>query len=177
MTTYEMIEWYYDCMDMLANGGCDEEEEKALRLDLAATETALFSKADNIEFIVLKQKEKEAVIKARIAAYTEELARLRVKKLTTENTFERLKGMIIGIVKTIGKPSKSGNMQLKTDTNSFTIINKPSALEITQPNIVPSEFLVVTTTYDKAAMRKAVLLEGGETIWGKCPTKESLLIR
>ena len=85
-------------------------------------------------------------------------------------------GAIINMVDLLGTPNKSGNHQIKTTTDSYTIYEGDGSLEITDEESVPDEFLKLVQSIDKRKLRKHIIEKGGKTEYAKVAKKTRLRI-
>lgn len=162
-TTVELLDEYFDLQeDIDFLDGESEPGVVALLERREAVERDLFQKTDNIQHIILEKRKAQAIIDAQIEVYLAEVNRLRKKKRALGNAWVRLQELIMTIVKSLGKANKSGNPQLKVDTNSYTIIQMNGALEVFDEEKIPNNFIKMEQKIDSGALRKHIIELGGE---------------
>ena len=123
-STYELVSHYLDLRLMLdINPEMDDNEKEKINNHLKEIENDMLNKTDRLQWVLNKMKESEYSIKATIDAHKDTVSKLREKKKSILNAKERIKNLIMSIVEHKGETNRSGNLQLKTDTESYTIVN------------------------------------------------------
>lgn len=186
-TTFELVDEYFRlCQDKEyieeynnknPDDPIDNSQLDEVSNQLAVVEENMVQKIENIEHVLLRKDEALAIIDASIDTYNKHLKRLKTKRKSISNGWDRLQGLIKKMVNTIGMENKSGNRQLKTDTITYTVYHSPGKLEITDNDSIPSNFQEVQVKTDMARLRKHVIKEGGETEYATVPNEERLRIR
>ena len=186
-TTFELVDEYFRlCQDKEyieeynnknPDDPIDNSQLDEVSNQLAVVEENMVQKIENIEYVLLRKDEALAIIDASIDTYNKHLKRLKTKRKSISNGWDRLQGLIKKMVNTIGMENKSGNRQLKTDTITYTVYHSPGKLEITDNDSIPSNFQEVQVKTDMARLRKHVIKEGGETEYATVPNEERLRIR
>jgi len=118
-TTYNLVSQYLDLRLMLDLELDEDEKSKEETLKhLETIEKAMLDKTEKLHWVLNKMKESEYSIKATIDAHRDTVNKLRDKQKSILNSKERIKSLIMTIVEYQGKENTSGNLQLKTDTES-----------------------------------------------------------
>ena len=177
-TTYELVGQYLDLRLMI---DLELEEDDALKKEtlnqIKLVEKQLVDKTEKLHWVLNKMKESEYSIKATIDAHRDTVNKLRDKQKSILNSKERIKSLIMTIVEHQGKENINGNLQLKTDTESYTIIDGYGPVEFDNEEELPSVFKKFELRVDKKGLRKNVLEYNGETPYAKCPKIRRLTIR
>lgn len=174
-TTRELLDEYFELAWYESQEELDEEGRKAMARDKSQIEMKLLQKVENIHHVIVSQKETVEQAKARQKVYQEEADRLRARVKSMESAWKRMKWLIMQIVEVQGKENQSGNMQLKTDLATYTVVPVWGALEmLTEP---PDEFISLVEKVDNRAIRQTVIDAGGKTEYGVCERKPTLRIR
>lgn len=177
-TTYNLVSQYLDLRLMLDLELDEDDESKEETLKhLETIEKAMLDKTEKLHWVLNKMKESEYSIKATIDAHRDTVNKLRDKQKSILNSKERIKSLIMTIVEYQGKENISGNLQLKTDTESYTIIDGYGPVEFDNEEDLPSIFKKYELKVDKKGLRKNVLEYDGETPYAKCPKIRRLTIR
>ena len=156
---YELATGYKN-IEYLIELGEDKEELEAV---LNSLDAEIEDKAENIAKII-KNYEGD------IAAFKEEEKRIAERRRTLEDIVKRLKEYLFNNMKLTGKT------KFKKGTFSFNIAKNPASVEITNADIISSDYKVLTELIDK----KAILtdLKEGKDIQGAIlKQNESLRIR
>jgi len=180
-TTYDLVSQYLDLrlmLDLEFDGyELDEHSEKETLKQLDRIEKAMLDKTEKLHWVLNKMKESEFSIKATIEAHRDTVNKLRDKQKSILNSKERIKGLIMSIVEQTGKENANGNLQLKTDTESYTIVNAFGPVEFGNEDDLPSIFKKYELKVDKKGLRKNVLEYDGNTPYANCPKIRRLTIR
>ena len=156
---YELSTGYKNIEYLLENG----EDNEELAAVLNSLDAEIEDKAENIAKIL---KNNEADIKA----FKEEEKRLAERRKALENSNKRLKEYLEDNMKMTGKT------KFKKGTFSFNIAKNPASVEITNVDIISSDYKVLTETLDKKAILQD--LKNGKDIQGAIlKQSESLRIR
>ena len=156
---YELSTGYKNIEYLLENG--EDNEELQAVLDSLGEE--IEDKAENIAKIL---KNNEADIKA----FKEEEKRLAERRKALENSNKRLKEYLEDNMKMTGKT------KFKKGTFSFNIAKNPPSVEITNVDIISSDYKVLTETLDKKSILED--LKNGKDVQGAIlKQSESLRIR
>jgi len=156
---YELSTGYKNIEYLLENG--EDNEELVAVLNSLGEE--IEDKAENIAKIL---KNNEADIKA----FKEEEKRLSERRKALENSNKRLKQYLEDNMKMTGKT------KFKSGTFSFNIVKNSPSAEITNANIISSDYKVLTETLDKKAILQD--LKNGKDVQGAIlKQSESLRIR
>lgn len=132
---YELTTGYKNIEYLIEMGESTEELEAVLNSIGGEIE----DKAENIAKII---KNNEADIKA----FKEEEKRIAERRKTLENDVKRLKEYLFNNMKMTGKT------KFKRGTFSFNIAKNPASVEITNADIISSDYKVLTETLDKRAI-------------------------
>ena len=177
-TTYDLVTQYLDLRLML---DLELEEDDILRektlKEIETVEKAMLNKTEKLHWVLNKMKESEFSIKATIDAHRDTVNRLRNKQKSILNSKERIKSLIMSIVEHKGEENINGNLHLKTDTESYTIIDGYGTVEFDNEEDLPSVFKKYELKVDKKGLRKNVLESNGDTPYAKCPKIRRLSIR
>jgi hypothetical protein len=178
-TTYEIIdsiielqEWV-DYPELRPEDITDEEISEGLE---KLGQLAL-RKADNIHWVLAKLDENESALNGMLETHRNYVKTLVQKKQSMHNAKERLRGLIMITVDLIGTANKSGNLQLKTLTDSYTVVNGDGKLEITDESKIPTQYLKLTQSIDRKELRNHVIEKGGATDCAIVPKKKRLHVR
>lgn len=156
---YELSTGYKNIEYLLENG--EDNEELQAVLDSLGEE--IEDKAENIAKI-LKNNESD------IKAFKEEEKRLAERRKVLENSNNRLKEYLEENMKMTGKT------KFKSGAFSFNIAKNPASVEITNVDIISSDYKVLTETLDKKAILQD--LKDGKDVQGAIlKQSESLRIR
>ena len=156
---YELSTGYKNIEYLLENGENNEE----LAAVLNSLDAEIEDKAENIAKIL---KNNEADIKA----FKEEEKRLAERRKALENSNKRLKEYLEENMKMTGKT------KFKKGTFSFNIAKNPASVEITNVDIISSDYKVLTETLDKKAILQD-LKDGKDVQGANLKQSESLRIR
>ena len=177
-TTYELVGQYLDLrliMDLEQEEDDDSRDDVLRQIELV--EKQLVDKTEKLHWVLNKMKESEYSIKATIDAHRDTVNKLRDKQKSILNSKERIKSLIMTIVDHQGKENTSGNLQLKTDTESYTIVDGYGPVEFDNEDDLPSIFKKYELKVDKKGLRKNVLEYDGKTPYAECPKIRRLTIR
>ena len=156
---YELSTGYKNVEYLLENG----EDNEELAAVLNSLDAEIEDKAENIAKIL---KNNEADIKA----FKEEEKRLAERRKALENSNKRLKEYLEENMKLTGKT------KFKKGTFSFNIAKNPASVEITNVDIISSDYKVLTEILDKKAILQD--LKDGKDVQGAILKQgESLRIR
>lgn len=156
---YELSTGYKNIEYLLENG--EDNEELAAVLNSLGEE--IEDKAENIAKIL---KNNEADIKA----FKEEEKRLAERRKVLENSNKRLKEYLEENMKMTGKT------KFKSGTFSFNIAKNPASVEITNVDMISSDYKTYTEVLDKKAILQD--LKDGKDVQGAILKQtESLRIR
>ena len=156
---YELATGYKNIEYIIELGGNEEE----LNAVLNSLDAEIEDKAENIAKII-KNYEGD------IAAFKEEEKRIAERRRKLENIVKRLKEYLFNNMKLTGKT------KFKKGTFSFNIAKNPASVEITNADIISSDYKVLTETLDKKAILQD--LKDGKDIQGAIlKQSESLRIR
>ena len=144
---YELTTGYKNIEYLIEMGESTEELEAVLNSIGGEIE----DKAENIAKII---KNNEADIKA----FKEEEKRIAERRRTLENDVKRLKEYLFNNMKLTGKT------KFKKGTFSFNIAKNPASVEITNVDIISSDYKVLTETLDKKAILQD--LKNGKDVQG-----------
>lgn len=179
VTTYEIIdsiiemqEWV-DFPELRPENMTDEEISEGLK----KLGTLAIHKAGNIHWVLTKLDENENAINGMLETHRNYVKALVQKKQSMQNAKERLRGLIMSMVDLMGLPNKSGNRQLKTLTDSYTIVKGDGKLEVTDESKIPNQFLRITQHVDRKELRNHVIENGGTTDYAVVPKKKRLHVR
>tara|TARA_Y100000361_G_scaffold132861_1_gene130627 strand:+ start:12811 stop:13383 length:573 start_codon:yes stop_codon:yes gene_type:complete len=178
LTTYQIIDTFIELQEMLDYPELRPEDttEEEIEKGLAELANVALKKTENIHWVLSKLDENEKALDAMLQVHRNYIKSLMNKKDSLHNGRERLKSMIINMVDLLGTPNKSGNHQIKTTTDSYTIYEGDGSLEITDEESVPDEFLKLVQSIDKRKLRKHVIEKGGKTEYAKVAKKTRLRI-
>ena len=156
---YEIATGYKNIEYLLENG----EDSEELAAVLNSLDAEIEDKAENIAKLI-KNYESD------INAFKEEEKRIAERRRTLENDVKRLKEYLFNNMKLTGKT------KFKKGTFSFNIAKNPASLEITNVDIISSDYKVLTETLDKKAILQD--LKDGKDVQGAILKQtESLRIR
>ena len=144
---YELSTGYKNIEYLLENG--EDSEELAAVLNSLGEE--IEDKAENIAKLI-KNYESD------FNAFKEEEKRIAERRRTLENDVKRLKEYLFNNMKLTGKT------KFKKGTFSFNIAKNPASLEITNVDIISSDYKVLTETLDKKAILQD--LKSGKDVQG-----------
>ena len=156
---YELATGYKNIEYIIELGGNEEE----LNAVLNSLDAEIEDKAENIAKII-KNYEGD------IAAFKEEEKRIAERRRKLENDVKRLKQYLEDNMKMTGKT------KFKSGTFSFNIAKNPASVEITNVDIISSDYKVLTETIDKKAILQD-LKEGKDVQGAILKQNESLRIR
>ena len=156
---YELSTGYKNIEYLLENG--ENNEELQAVLDSLGEE--IEDKAENIAKLI-KNYESD------INAFKEEEKRIAERRRTLENDVKRLKEYLFNNMKMTGKT------KFKKGTFSFNIAKNPASVEITNVDIISSDYKTYTEVLDKKAILQD--LKNGKDVQGAILKQgESLRIR
>ena len=127
--------------------------------------------------MLAKLDENESALNGMLETHRNYVKTLVQKKQSMHNAKERLRGLIMITVDLIGTANKSGNLQLKTLTDSYTVVNGDGKLEITDESKIPTQYLKLTQSIDRKELRNHVIEKGGTTDCAIVPKKKRLHVR
>ena len=156
---YELSTGYKNIEYLLENGENNEE----LAAVLNSLDAEIEDKAENIAKLIKNYE-------ADIEAFKTEEKRIAERRRTLENDVKRLKEYLFNNMKLTGKT------KFKKGTFSFNIAKNPASVEITNVDIISSDY----KTYTEVLDRKAILqdLKDGKDVQGAILKQtESLRIR
>ena len=156
---YELSTGYKNIEYLLENGENNEE----LAAVLNSLDAEIEDKAENIAKII-KNYEGD------IAAFKEEEKRIAERRRKLENIVKRLKEYLFNNMKLTNKT------KFKKGTFSFNIVKNPPSAEITNADIISSDYKVLTEVIDKKAILTD-LKEGKDVQGAILKQNESLRIR
>ena len=136
---YELTTGYKNIEYLIEMGESTEELEAVLNSIGGEIE----DKAENIAKII---KNNEADIKA----FKEEEKRIAERRKTLENDVKRLKEYLYNNMKLTGKT------KFKRGTFSFNIAKNPASVEITNADIISSDYKTYTEVLDRKAIYKTL---------------------
>ena len=156
---YELSTGYKNIEYLLESG--EDNEELAAVLNSLSEE--IEDKAENIAKLIKNYE-------ADIEAFKTEEKRIVERRRTLENDVKRLKEYLFSNMKLTGKT------KFKKGTFSFNIAKSPVSVEITNADIISSDYKVLTETLDKKAILQD--LKNGKDVQGAILKQgESLRIR
>ena len=156
---YELSTGYKNIEYLLENG----EDNEELAAVLNSLDAEIEDKAENIAKLIKNYE-------ADIEAFKTEEKRIAERRRTLENIVKRLKEYLFNNMKLTGKT------KFKRGTFSFNIAKNPPSLEITNVDIISSDYKVLTETLDKKAILQD--LKDGKDVQGAILKQgESLRIR
>ena len=156
---YELSTGYKNIEYLLENG--EDNEELQAVLDSLGEE--IEDKAENIAKLIKNYE-------ADIEAFKTEEKRIAERRRTLENDVKRLKEYLFNNMKLTGKT------KFKKGTFSFNIAKNPASVEITNADIISSDYKVLTETLDNKAILQD--LKDGKDVQGAILKQtESLRIR
>ena len=144
---YELSTGYKNIEYLLENG--EDNEELQAVLDSLGEE--IEDKAENIAKLI-KNYESD------IEAFKTEEKRIAERRRTLENNVKRLKEYLFNNMKLTGKT------KFNKGTFSFNIAKNPASVEITNVDIISSDYKVLTEVLDKKAILQD--LKNGKDIQG-----------
>ena len=144
---YELSTGYKNIEYLLENG----EDNEELAAVLNSLDAEIEDKAENIAKLI-KNYESD------INAFKEEEKRIAERRRTLENDVKRLKEYLFNNMKLTGKT------KFKKGTFSFNIAKNPASVEITNADIISSDYKVLTETLDKRAILQD--LKDGKDVQG-----------
>ena len=156
---YELSTGYKNIEYLLENG--EDNEELAAVLNSLSEE--IEDKAENIAKLIRNYE-------ADIEAFKTEEKRIAERRRTLENIVKRLKEYLFNNMKLTNKT------KFKKGTFSFNIVKNPPSAEITNADIISSDYKVLTETIDKKAILTD-LKEGKDVQGAILKQNESLRIR
>ena len=156
---YELSTGYKNIEYLLENG----EDNEELAAVLNSLDAEIEDKAENIAKLIKNYE-------ADIEAFKTEEKRIAERRRTLENNVKRLKEYLFNNMKLTNKT------KFKKGTFSFNIAKNPANVEITNADIISSDYKVLTETLDKKAILQD--LKDGKDIQGAIlKQSESLRIR
>ena len=156
---YELSTGYKNIEYLLENG--ENNEELQAVLDSLGEE--IEDKAENIAKLIKNYE-------ADIEAFKTEEKRIAERRRTLENDVKRLKEYLFNNMKLTNKT------KFKKGTFSFNIVKNPPSAEITNADIISSDYKVLTEVIDKKAILTD-LKEGKDVQGAILKQNESLRIR
>ena len=114
---------------------------------------------DVYDYITIKIKEETSSFKARMDELKNEITRIKTRSDSRTNSWKRLENQIKSFIKITGKLNKSGNPFIKTNTATYTIIERAGAIDIKDYNAIPDIYIKEIPRedrVDKAALKKYV---------------------
>ena len=156
---YELSTGYKNIEYLLENG----EDNEELAAVLNSLDEEIEDKAENIAKLIKNYE-------ADIEAFKTEEKRIAERRRTLENDVKRLKEYLFNNMKLTGKT------KFKSGTFSFNIAKNPPSVEITNQDIISSDYKVLTETIDKKAILTD-LKEGKDVQGAILKQNESLRIR
>ena len=156
---YELSTGYKNIEYLLENG----EDNEELAAVLNSLDEEIEDKAENIAKLIKNYE-------ADIEAFKTEEKRIAERRRTLENDVKRLKEYLFNNMKLTGKT------KFKSGTFSFNIAKNPPSVEITNQDIISSDYKVLTETIDKKAILTD-LKEGKDVQGAILKQSESLRIR
>lgn len=156
---YELATGYKNIEYIIELGGNEEE----LNAVLNSLDAEIEDKAENIAKIIKNYE-------ADIEAFKTEEKRIAERRRTLENIVKRLKEYLFNNMKLTGKT------KFKKGTFSFNIAKNPASVEITNVDIISSDYKTYTEVLDKKAILQD--LKSGKDVQGAIlKQSESLRIR
>lgn len=156
---YELSTGYKNIEYLLENG----EDNEELAAVLNSLDEEIEDKAENIAKLIKNYE-------ADIEAFKTEEKRIAERRRTLENDVKRLKEYLFSNMKLTGKT------KFKKGTFSFNIAKNPASVEITNADIISSDYKVLTEVIDKKAILTD-LKEGKDVQGAILKQNESLRIR
>ena len=176
-TTYQLLDEYYNLIEEKEYLELPEEEVRAIDAKLIVIEQQMTHKIDNIRDFKLELDRRKAVIDSEKAVLRSEVDRLSKRAASLDKIDERIDGLSINLLETIGKPNKSGNPSIQTDLATYSVVSRWSKLELKDTENVPEDCVELVWKYNNTEMRKRVIAAGGETEYGVVDKKKGLQIR
>lgn len=159
-TLYELTEEFLNLLSMAEDPDVDPQ---AFKDTLEGLEYEVELKADAYAKIIRQ-------VEGNIATVDAEINRLQGFKKLLEGNVDTMKGNLENTMKVTGKT------KFKTDLFSFRIQKNPASVVIDNEDDVPPEYLKITPTVNKTAIKKAI--ESGEDIpYAHLEQSESLRIQ
>lgn len=158
----ELSQNYKNLMELVHN---EEVDPGMLEQALQCAEGELTDKLESITYILRgMESDTEAIDK--------EIERLKKRKQTLSNSYDRLKDYMMVSMKV------AGTTQIKTALNTWTVRKTPPSLIIEDEDNIPSEFKneVIKVQIDKKALKQAVK-EGAEFEGVRLESKEVINIK
>ena len=156
---YELSTGYKNIEYLLENG----EDSEELAAVLNSLDAEIEDKAENIAKLIKNYE-------ADIEAFKTEEKRIAERRRTLENDIKRLKEYLFNNMKLTGKT------KFKKGTFSFNIAKNPASVEITNVDIISSDYKTYTEVLDKKAILQD--LKDGKDVQGAILKQgESLRIR
>ena len=156
---YEIATGYKNIEYLLENG----EDNEELAAVLNSLDAEIEDKAENIAKLIKNYE-------ADIEAFKTEEKRIAERRRTLENIVKRLKEYLFNNMKLTGKT------KFKKGTFSFNIAKNPASVEITNADIISSDYKTYTEVLDKKAILQD--LKDGKDVQGAIlKQNESLRIR
>ena len=159
-TLYELTEEFLNLLSMAEDPDVDPQ---AFKDTLEGLEYEVELKADGYAKIIRQ-------VEGNIATVDAEIKRLQGFKKLLEGNVDTMKGNLENTMKVTGKT------KFKTDLFSFRIQKNPVSVKIDNEDDVPPEYLKITTSVNKTAIKEAI--ESGEDIpYAHLEQSESLRIQ
>lgn len=159
-TLYELTEEFLNLLSMAEDPDVDPQ---AFKDTLEGLEYEVELKADAYAKIIRQ-------VEGNIATVDAEIKRLQGFKKLLEGNVDTMKGNLENTMKVTGKT------KFKTDLFSFRIQKNPVSVKIDNEDDVPPEYLKITTSVNKTAIKEAI--ESGEDIpYAHLEQSESLRIQ
>ena len=177
LTTHQLLDEYWNLIEEKEYLELPEEEVKAIDAKLVVVEQQMTHKIDNIRDLKLELNRRKSVIDSEKAILKAEVDRLSKRAASFDKINERIDGLSINLLETIGKPNKSGNPSIQTDLATYSVVSRWSKLDITDIDKIPDDCLEIAWKYNNIEMRKRVIDAGGETEYGVVTKKKGLQIR
>ena len=177
LTTYQLLDEYYNLNEEKEYLELSEEEIQEVDNSIAVIEQQMLTKIDNIRDFKLELSRRKSIIDAEIQTLKTEVDRLSRRAKSIDKINDRIDGLSINLLETIGKPNKSGNPSLQTDLATYSVVSRWSKLELKDTKNVPEDCVELVWKYNNTEMRKRVIAAGGETEYGVVDKKKGLQIR
>jgi len=177
LTTYQLLDEYYNLNEEKEYLELSEEEIQEVDNSIAVIEQQMLTKIDNIRDFKLELSRRKSIIDAEIQTLKTEVDRLSKRAKSIDKINDRIDGLSINLLETIGKPNKSGNPSLQTDLATYSVVSRWSKLELKDTENVPEDCVELVWKYNNTEMRKRVIAAGGETEYGVVDKKKGLQIR
>jgi hypothetical protein len=147
MNLYELTDNYLKVLELIENG------EEGLEDTLECINDAIEVKADGYARIIRN-------LEANVVALKTEIDRLTNRRMSIENSIDRLKENLKNAMIATGKE------KIKTDLFNVTVVNNPVAVNVIDEKLIPKKYFKVETIrkLDKISLRDAI--KNGEKIQG-----------